>query len=566
MSQNSETNAAGAVIQDAILQKKKGVSIVWIVPFVAILIAAGLVYKAVTEKGPTITITFESAEGLEAGKTKIKYKDVEIGQVEAIELGDDLSHVIVTAKLIKESEEYLNEQTRFWVVRARFSGGVASGLGTLLSGSYIVIDPGRGDVSKHDFKGLEIPPIVTSDIPGKHYRLKAPYLGSLQYGSPIYFKGIRVGQVLGYEFSGQNNDLEIKIFIEDPYDNNVFETTRFWFASGFDMTLDSEGVRIDTQSVVSLLIGGIAFLTPEQNRPESSAAEETAFNLYSSQEEALAKEYTQKITGLLKFDNSVRGLAIDAPVEFRGFPIGNVVDMWLESDPENGRFRISVKIEVEPERARQLRKGDKETKLDLGVMIDHGLRAQLKTGNLLTGSLYVAIDFFEDVEPAELIVHNDIIEIPTIPGTMDELTDHLRDLIDNISKIPVEEISAETIKVLRSFDQTGKSFKEAGDSINAFVSSKELKEAATSINQSLKSIENLTLDLEREIPEAVQSVSNKSVTVLDGIGKLTAEDSDMVFELKRALRDLAKAAESIRMLADQLERHPESIITGKGKE
>ena len=224
--QIEETIASGTA--QAVVQTKKSVSIVWIVPLVALLIGGWLAYRAITGKGPTIRIAFESAAGLEAGKTKIKFKDVEVGQVEDIRLNPDMSQVIVTARLTKNAKQYLSEHTRFWVVRARVAGGGVSGLGTLFSGAYIAIDPGKPGKTIRSFKGLETPPIVTTDLPGRHFMLKAERLGSLDIGKPVYFRQIQVGQVVAYEMEKDGHAVDIKIFIHAPHHERVHKNTRFW--------------------------------------------------------------------------------------------------------------------------------------------------------------------------------------------------------------------------------------------------------------------------------------------------------------------------------------------------
>ena len=561
-----EEQVQSDTLPHAVIQREKGISIVWVIPLVAVIIAAGLIYKTLTEKGPVVTITFKSAAGVEVGKTKIKYKDVTIGEVETVKVSPDLKNIIVTAQLAKETEGYLSEKTRFWVVRARFSRGIVSGLGTLFSGIYIAIDPGPKGEEKLNFIGLDIPPVVTSDTPGRHFQLTAPRLGSLEYGSPIYFKGIKVGQVEGYQFSDKNKDLEIKVFIDAPYDRNVYDTTRFWFASGLDMVMEAKGVRIDTQSLVSMMIGGLAFSNPDQNIQGSPAKQGDVFPLFNSPEDAIAMRYTHKVYYLLKFNNSVRGLSIGAPVEFRGFPFGHVVDITLEQDWEHNRMKIPVKIEVEPERIEQLIKNNDAPHNGLENLVSHGLRAQLKTGNFITGGKYVAIDFFNNSPPASIVMHGDLIEIPTVPTSLDELTNDLTALLNKLSSIPLEEIGSATLDTIKSLNEAGISFRKAGDGISQIVSSSELEKAIHSLTLSLEQIQGLTSELEKELPSAINTVSKRTIATLGKIEKLTASDSDVVFELKRVLKEFARAAQSISRLADHLERHPESIIKGKGRE
>ena len=566
MNTNEEQKGGTAALPQAIIQKKKGISFVWIIPIVAVIIAAGLVYKAVTEKGQIITITFETAEGLEAHKTKIKYKDVVIGEVTAIDLNSDLNGVTVTAELVKESKEYLTEKTKFWVVRARFSAGIASGLGTLLSGSYIFMDPGSEGAATLTFKGLELPPVVTSKQQGRHFQLEAPHLGSVSYGSPIYFKGIDVGQVVGYEFSAQNRDLDIKIFIHEPYDQYIFKTTRFWFSSGLDMTLNAKGIRLDTESLVSMMIGGLAFANPDGSLHGSPADDGYVFPLHDSRDDAMEQRFAVKDYYLLKFDQSVRGLSIGAPVEFRGFPFGQVVDIGLEADWHKNETKIVVKIEVEPERLRQFFEETDSPANALRRMIDNGLRAQLQSGNLITGALFVAIDFFETAEPAHLVMHDDIIELPTIPSSMDEITSNVTALLANLSKVPIEDIGAALLDTINSFNETSKSFKTTGDGINKIIYSDSLKESISSLNQSMEHIQRLTSKLEQKLPPALASITKQTNATLGQIEKLAASDSPILFELKQALTQFAKTAQSIKKLTDYLEKHPEALIQGKGKE
>lgn len=565
MSPIEHKSPTSADLPHALVETRKGLSLVWVIPLIAVLIATGLIYKAVTEKGPVITIRFKSAEGLEAGKTKIKYKDVEIGAVETIRLAPGLKSILVRAQLVKEAKPYLTDKTQFWVVRARLSGGNISGLGTLLSGNYITLDPGSKGKVKTDFTGLEIPPVVTSDLPGHHFRLTAAHLGSLEYGSPIYFKGIKVGQVVGYQFTDQAEDLEIKIFIDAPYDQKVNTNTRFWLASGLDMVMDAKGIRIDTQSVVSLMIGGLAFANPAEVMKGDQAVEDSEFSLYDTFDDAMTRRYIKKEYYLLKFDNSVRGLSIDAPVEFRGFPIGRVVDIGLEIDWESDTIKIPVKVEVEPERIRQFISGEELPLNALERMVKMGMRAQLKTGNLITGNKYVGIDFFDNSEPTVIKMENGIIEIPTQRESLDALTGNLTTLLDKLSRMPLSEIGTTTLSVIRNLDETSQSFKQVGKGLSALVSSDEVTDAVKALNQSMNQVRRLTLKLEQDLPTAIDSISKKTISALDGIEELTAADSSTVYELKLALKEFSKAARNISRLADHFERHPESILWGKGK-
>ncbi|MBW1819299.1 MAG: MCE family protein, partial [Deltaproteobacteria bacterium] len=395
--QMDETAASGEA--RAVVKPKKSVSIVWIVPLVALLIGGWLAYKAITEKGPTITITFKSAEGLEAGKTKIKFKDVEVGQVEEIRLSPDLSQVVVTAQLTKDTKDYLSENTRFWVVRARVAGGGVSGLGTLFSGAYIGMDPGKPGKKARSFKGLETPPIVTTDLPGRHFMLKAETRGSLDVGDPVYFRQIQVGQVVAYEMEKDGQAVDIKIFINAPHHERVHKTTRFWNAGGLDVSVDANGIKVNTESFVAIMIGGIAFETPADSEPGPAAQEGEIFRLYDRREDIYKKTYVKKNSWLLHFQGSVGGLSVGAPVKFKGIKIGEVIDLKLEFDYDTMAFRIPVEIEIEPERIAMTGKQTIDRMGGNEILVEKGLRARLKQGNLITGQLFIDLDMYPDEPP-----------------------------------------------------------------------------------------------------------------------------------------------------------------------
>ncbi len=243
------------VMPHAVVRSRARPSIVWLIPLVAAVVGLFLAYRAYTERGPIIVITFDSAEGLAAGSTRVKFKEVDIGLVEAVELSEDLSQVVVTANLVSGAERYLTENTRFWVVRAVVSAGQISGLGTFLSGAYIAIDPATEGEQTWRFAGLDKAPVVTSDVPGTIFRLRAETLGSIDVGSPVYYRRLRVGNVAGYALDVDGDQVRVQVFIESPYDKHVRSTTRFWDASGLDVVVSPEGLEIDTPSLFSMLVG-----------------------------------------------------------------------------------------------------------------------------------------------------------------------------------------------------------------------------------------------------------------------------------------------------------------------
>jgi paraquat-inducible protein B len=503
-------------IPEAVVKARSGISIVWIIPIVAALIGAWVAYKSFSEIGPTILITFKDAEGLEAGKTKVRYKDVEVGLVESIDLEKDLKHVQVTVQMNAGAKGYLTEQTRFWVVKARISAGTVSGLGTLLGGAYIAIDPvSRGKFVKN-FTGLEQVPVVTTDQPGQHFLLKADSRGSLDTGAPIYFRQIKVGEVVSYQLAEDNESINFKIFINAPHHLKVTENTRFWNASGIDVSLSATGFKVDMESAVSLLTGGLAFGLPPDTLPGDVVPENTVFTLHDNRTAAYERGITLRKKFLLYFDGTVRGLTPDAPVEFRGITTGRVVSVDLEFDKEKGEFLIPVVIELEPERFGGGISGfsiEKQQHI-LEGFIAHGLRAQLKTGNILTGKLYVDLDFYSDAEKAELRQAKGYQVLPTVPTSIEEITRDVTAVLAKVKEFPFGRIGADMTRAIASLDKT-----------------------LVQADGTLKSIENLV-----------------------------AKDSPLSQELQESLHELSDAARSLRILSDYLERHPEALLRGKGQQ
>ena len=473
MNEQRIDKTSGMDVPDVAVHSKKTFSIVWLVPIIAAVIGGWLAYKAISERGPTITITFKAAEGLEAGKSKIKYKDVEIGQVEHIGLSKDLSGVVVTAKLVKQAERYLTENTRFWVVRARIGAAGASGLGTIFSGAYIGIDPGRGGAPARDFNGLELPPVVTTDLPGRHFMLHGDRLGSLDIGSPVYFRQIKVGQVVGYNLDEYGKKVMINVFIHSPYQHFVRKNTRFWNAGGLDVSVDSTGVKVDTESFVTLMLGGIAFETPVNLEPGDPAEDGDMFILYRNHESIYEKTYLTKNYYVLHFNNSVEGLFVGAPVDFRGIKVGKVVDIRLEFIRKDSLFRIPVLIELEPERIAVIGKppknGDRRQFMD--HLVSRGLRAQLKRGSLLTGRLFVELDIHPDEPLRHMVWNGKYPELPTIPTPLEEIATGIAKLMDRLENFPLEQI--------------GGGLKNTFQGTDRLVNSSELQESIQSLKESI---------------------------------------------------------------------------------
>ncbi len=561
--------------------RRHQISIVWFVPLVALLIGGWLVFKTLSEQGPTITVSFKSAEGLEAGKTKIKYKNVELGQVTQIRLTPDLSRVLVTAELDKASEDFLSANTRFWIVRARVAAGQVSGLGTLFSGAYIGLDPGKPGLPGTQFVGLEIPPVVTTDLPGRHFRLHASRLGSLDIGAPVYYRQIKVGQVVGDKLEEDGQAVTVKIFINDPIDKLVYQNTRFWNASGLDFAVDANGIRVNTESIVTILFGGVAFDTPANLEPGGPAEDGDNFKLYESRERIFDKTYTEKTRWLLYFEGSVRGLTVGSPVEFRGIPIGQVLDINMEYDSEKKAFLIPVLIDIEQERIKvvgEMNQADYKMRND--YLVAQGMRAQLKTGSLITGQLYVELDFHPDAEPAQINWQGRYPQMPTVPTSMDEITTSLTQLLKKLEKLPIEQIgndlrdtiqgakrlvnSAELQEAIAALNATLNQAQQFAATLNKVITP-ELRSAVANLNTTLEHTRKLARNFDRTVVPQLDATLQEAQATLKAIKGSVSKDSPLYYELMRVFKELTGAARSIRVMADYLERNPDALIYGKGK-
>jgi paraquat-inducible protein B len=518
---------------EAVVQTRSGFSFVWLIPIVASLVGAWLAFQAFSQRGPTVIVTFKTGEGLEAGKTKVKYRDIQVGTVDSVTLAEDLSHVLVKAELERGGERYLTENTRFWVVRARVSAGQVSGIGTVFSGAYIGMDPSTDGERQQHFTGLEVAPVMTTDEPGHQFTLRSEGVSPVEVGSPVYYRSIRVGQVLSYELDESGEFVTTEIFVQAPHHERVSRNTRFWDASGLDLSLDAEGIRLDSPSFVAMLMGGVAFDTPGSLAPGGAVEEDHVFTLYRNREATTEKSYALKRRYLLHFDGSVQGLAPGAPVVFRGIKIGEVVDLSLQFDHEAMGFRIPVLIETEPERIAETGVEITDTRQQLVRLVEQGLRAQLASGNLLTGQLQVELDMHPDAPPAQVLFDGPYPELPTVPTPFDEITAGLTRIVDRLSKVPLEEIGGDLRQVMQSLRAT----------------LDETRGVAKQLNQDLAPTLAAALT---ELEGAVESAN-----------KLLSPSSPTRRELQRALTELAGAARSARLLADYLEQHPEALIRGK---
>lgn len=536
-STNEQSRSERDELPRPVVQRRRvNASLIWLIPALAAIVGIALVINNWLETGPDITISFQSAEGIDAGKTPVKYKNVVIGRVKKIHLSRDRSHVLVNVALEKSAEGFATKDTRFWVVRPRIGLGGVSGVDTLLSGAFIGADIGESKASQDDFTGLETPPAVKHGAPGRSFVLHTDNLGSLDIGSPVYFRRIQVGRVVSYQLDKDGKGVSLHIFVDGPNDKFVTTSSRFWNASGVDLSLSANGLKLNTQSLASVLAGGIAFQDPPGPHDDTTAPEDTDYRLFGDQATAMAPPDGDSRYIRMRFDQSVRGLAVDAPVEFLGINIGKVVSVRLDYDEKKQRFPVQVGAIVYPQRL-----GTAYSKLEamarahgesadlsnlMGHLIDHGLRAQARSANLLTGQLYIALDFVPKASKVAFDPKARPLTIPTVPGSFDKLQEQLSDIVDKLDKVPIDSIG------------------------------KHLDQTLAGLSTTLKQVNGQTLPAFKDTLVGVQKTLGSADDVL-------SSDSPLQQNLGATLDQVQRMARSLRVLTDYLGSHPESLIRGR---
>ncbi len=517
-----------------VMQRRWPISPVWLLPIIAALIGILMLVDTWQSAGPDITISFQAASGLEAGKTAVKYKDVMVGMVKSITLSQDSTHVIVAVSLNKNAQNLARADTRFWVVRPRIGAGGVSGIDTLLSGAYIAVDTGASTRPNQEFAGLETPPTVVSGMPGTSFEIVTDDLGSLDIGSPVYYRRVPVGRVASYRLQSDGQGVSLQVFIDAPYDRFVTAGTRFWNAGGVDVSLGSDGFQLKTQTMAAILAGGIAFASPGYDAKTPPAATPYTYRLAKDEQTAMAPadgpaQYVQ-----LRFEQSLRGMSVGAPVEFSSIKIGRVVSIELDYDASHYHFPSVVGIEVYPSRLgrvlEKLPKPEQDAQRQeagfLRDMVNHGLRGQARTGNLLTGQLYVSLDFVPNAPPVPFDIHARPLRIPTINGGFDRLQEQLAAIIGKVGKMPLESIGRNLDATLADLDQT-------------------LKQVNTQV-----------------LPETTQTLRQARKT-LGSAQDILADNAPLQKNLGQTMLEAQRTLRSVRELTDLLARHPQALLFGR---
>ena len=529
------------------ISTKHGISSLWLLPLAAAILGAWLVYKHISEQGPLITLTFETANGLEAGKTSVKFKDVEVGKVESVSLDPNLEHILVTARMSRSFASYLNENTRFWVVRPRVDTTGVSGLNTLISGAYIAMEPGSGIPQTH-FLGLETPPITPAEAPGLHLTLTTERAGSINVGSSIYYKQLKVGRIESRTLDLDSQMFRLEAFIEAPYHQVVNTNTRFWNASGIDISVGADGFNIRTESLEALVLGGITFETIASANPTEPVSNGASFTLYPDHVSIGDAAITAKNYFILHFEDSLRGLNAGAPVEFRGVRLGRVNAISVIYDADTSTIRLPVLVELELERI-SLSVNTEQSSLELMQnLVQQGLRARLETGNLLTGQLFIALDMQPDAPPAKVLLGTGYPELPTVASTLGQITNRATAIMQKIEQLPLQKLLLTATTLLND--------------VNSWLQASGTQKIPDSLNKTMSAIQRLTKNLDQQINQTANQLQD-SLSNGDALLTSVGPDSALQYELTRTLRELTRVAQQLRDFVQQLENNPSSVLFGR---
>lgn len=526
---------------NASLRPRRWFSWVWLVPAVAAAIVIGLAIRGLEDRGPLITISFNDAEGLQAGETKVRHKDVHLGTVESVHLTPDMSRVIVRARMRRSATEHLTAETRFWIVRPRVGFGGISGLLTLVSGAYIEMYPGDGEPQR-SFVGIDEPPALIPDTPGRSFTLHANDLGSLVGGSQISYRGVPVGEVEGFALDRQHHQIEVYAFIRSPYETLVHPETRFWNSGGVDVSLGVQGLRFRASSWGQLISGGVSFDTPDSALASPASAAGSEFRLYDNQDDAGQDPRGPTLVYRVQFRGAAAGgVGPGTVVQLLGFGVGQVTAARLQYDDATQSMLTTVTLQIDPSRIEILHP-HKEAVADLAAafgarlekLVAQGLRAHVTSANFLTGVKVISLDMVRDAPPARVAQVDGYAQLPS--GTSTDLAD----------------ILASVKSVLRRIDTV--------------TADPALGHAVKELDRTLTNLDRLTTDIEPQIKpllDSLRETSEAAQRTIQAADHMLGTSASGGTDLPRLIRELTEAARSIRALTDYLDQHPEALIRGR---
>jgi paraquat-inducible protein B len=536
----------GQAPPNATLLPRRWFSWVWIVPAVAAAIVIGLAVRGLVDRGPLITISFTDAEGLQAGETRIRHKDVDLGTVESVFLTTDMSRVVVRARMRRSAVAHLTAATRFWIVRPRVGFGGISGLSTLVSGSYIEMYPGEGEPER-SFVGLDEPPAIIPDTPGRSFTLHANDLGSLVSGSQISYRGMPVGEVEGFALDRQHHQIEIYAFLRSPYESLIHPESRFWNSGGVDVSVGVTGLRFRASSWQQLVSGGISFDTPDAALANPSSDAGAVFRLYDNQDDAQQDPHGPTLLYRVNFTGAAAGaVGPGTTVQMLGTAIGQVTEAHLQYDDQAQLMLTRVTLQIDPSRieivhrrtaaAAETAAADPAAafRARLANLVTRGLRAQVTTANFLTGIKVISLDMVRDAPPARIEQVDGYAQLPSGSST------DIADILAGVKSVMYH--------------------------IDSVTAGPELGHAIKELDRTFTNLDRITADVQPQIKPLIDSLretADAAQQTLQAARHMLGTSASSGTDLPRLIRELTEAARSIRALTDYLDQHPEALIRGR---
>ena len=559
----SETLPGDAPGPQAALRPRR-FSWVWLIPIASLIIGLWLLWTTLSRRGPLIDVTFESAEGLQAGQSQVKYRDMPMGSVESFDLTPDRKKVIMHVRMISKAEPLLTEGTQFWVVKPGLFAGEVTGLNTILSGPYMSMVPGSPEGPRRSrFSGMEQPPMLEPGNPGHHFQLTAPRLGAISIGSPVFFRNVDVGKVIDWRLARDAGSVTLDIFVSAPYDRWVHDDSRFWNTSGVTVKVAPEGIKLQVDSVKAALLGGITFDTPKPTEQSLASSDGHGFRLYPDADLAESSTAPRRASLATYMTGSVGGLGVGAPVMLMGLRIGDVTSVEPQFDNDTNQPRVRVAFTVQLGIVKPAgRKSPPHFPEGWRVLVKDGLRTHLEGGNLITGQKMLSLKIDADAAPADLGEEEGTLIIPSSEnsgGGLDDVTTSATQLLKKIDRMP--------------FEQIGLNLNGALKGVNDVVNGQQLKQALTHLDGALMSAQQLVRHADAGAAPALKRLPAISAELQDALAQVksltdsvsagSAGNSKFARDLDQVLTQVSDTAESVRMVADLLSRHPEALIRGR---
>ena len=528
-------------------------SYLWLLPVIALGIGLWLAWSRLSQIGPIIQIAFTSAEGLEAGKTKIRYKDLAVGTVTSIDLSNDLKQIIVTAQMLRTAEPLLKKDSQFWIVKPQITASGITGLGTLVSGNYIAVSPGKEEGHANYFTALEEAPQIQNDEEGLRIRLNTDSTEGINVGTAIYYRGIAVGQIEQIRFSEHYDNLYLTAFIHAPYDRLITNNTKFWNVSGINFSMGAEGANLEMQSLEALVRGGITFSTPTTlNNNDTPASPGTVYTLFENERASTERTGFEKEYYVVYFDSTTRGLRQGAPVYFNGMNIGEVIDIRLLYDETANTAVTPVLIALEPDRIDRVNRQEKRDRNLITDLVKHGLQATLENGNLITGDKIITLKQYpDDIRSLRKDTYSNYLVLPSRADSISQLTDDINSIVTTVKKLPLEEIAANTKDATAALKNTltSPAFRHLDQTL------KQLDKTLVSIQKAGDSTDKVLTQLNQQM----KTLGKQLEQTLYNIGP----ESNLTYSLQETLKTVQRSMKSINDVMRKIDDKPNVLIMGE---